>query len=1027
MSRSLSYADAVRILGGQSQAVTVIDRATGGLLLAATAGGSALALSLFDARSELFRTTQGLVADLGDRLAGLNRIDRTQRLAAGHAALVTCAYFGALPSPEITGTELVHLATGARPGGERLGDLARALLHSDVPMPAPHQPYEDLLTELEAFYRRLSDSVLRFLSGLAAWDDLGGADRDRIGSALRGAVVEKALADYQSGFRRMAGDVPEFGFWVNLLDHQATRRRMDELTVGVAALRESLGSLAPRRAAAEKRTALSRAYTAALLDPVLDAESGDAGPNIPDIASSYINPSFRVSAVTPQVPLAAEEWWEQVPAQDDLMRFLVGHLTSMPATAGPLLLLGQPGSGKSLLTRMLAATLPPEDFAVVRVPLRDVPADASLQVQIEQAIFDATGERATWPEVVGAIPGALPVVLLDGFDELLQATGVSQWDYLQNVARFQAREAAEGRAVAVVVTTRTAVADRARPVPDTVALRLEPFTDEQIARWLTVWNTANEAYFRAAGLLPLSLAAVTGHPELASQPLLLLMLAIYDAQDNALAAGAATDLDQADLYERLLSRFAWREVLKEGAGHPESHRQVLVEEELLRLSLVAFAAFNRGRQWVTEADLDADLPVLLRTGTTGPAATVRRVLTVGETVLGRFFFIHEARARRDGQALQTYEFLHATFGEYLGARALERELADLVEDDLRQSRRSRTAPTDDDYLHALLSFSPISQRRTLLDFLTDRLAGWPTQRRDALRPMLLGLFHRALDPRERGRYADYAPAPLSLPARHAVYSANLVLLLVATGAALTTDELFPDTDDRIDEWRRLTLLWRSQLRVDAWSRLVGTIGVQRQWAGEQRVLVLSRDTSWPNAAAPASDLYWTRDVLTADKDDPEFLRGHFSWTQGNDRLRQWQANFHCDPLEDLARHALEPLETAFEDAVIIVHGYWQDRAISAAQSLITLWLRLSVDSEPEELLDAFRVAIDIAWRGFPPTGVDARRTYRIIVLRALRDNQVRLGPAACAELRHRFEARTATREPDDLAALINRILGAAPA
>jgi hypothetical protein len=70
---------------------------------------------------------------------------------------------------------------------------------------------------------------------------------------------------------------------------------------------------------------------------VLDAESGDAGPRIPDIASSYINPSFRVAAVTPQDPIASEEWWNQMPAHDDLMRYTVGHLTSVSATAAPLL------------------------------------------------------------------------------------------------------------------------------------------------------------------------------------------------------------------------------------------------------------------------------------------------------------------------------------------------------------------------------------------------------------------------------------------------------------------------------------------------------------------------------------------------------------------------------------------------------------------------------------------------------------------------------------------------------------------
>src|SRR4051812_13951785 len=106
MNRSLSYADAVRILGGRSQLVAVIDRAAGGFLLAVTAGGSGLAASLFDAKSELSTTTQTLITDLADRVAGLNRIERTQRLAAGHAALVVGAYFGALPTLGITRTEL---------------------------------------------------------------------------------------------------------------------------------------------------------------------------------------------------------------------------------------------------------------------------------------------------------------------------------------------------------------------------------------------------------------------------------------------------------------------------------------------------------------------------------------------------------------------------------------------------------------------------------------------------------------------------------------------------------------------------------------------------------------------------------------------------------------------------------------------------------------------------------------------------------------------------------------------------------
>src|SRR5439155_2827661 len=138
-----------------------------------------------------------------------------------------------------------------------------------------------------------------------------------------------------------------------------------------------------------------------------------------------------------------------------------------------------------VLARVLAARLPAADFMPVRVILRDVLAAADLQDQLEQAIRAATGDRVEWPALVRSAGGALPVVLLDGFDELLQAVGVSQTDYLDKVARFQQREADQGRPVAVVVTSRTAVADRARIPAGTVLLRLEPFRREQIERWVT--------------------------------------------------------------------------------------------------------------------------------------------------------------------------------------------------------------------------------------------------------------------------------------------------------------------------------------------------------------------------------------------------------------------------------------------------------------------------------------------------------------------------------------------------------------
>ena len=97
----------------------------------------------------------------------------------------------------------------------------------------------------------------------------------------------------------------------------------------------------------------------------------------------------------------------------------------------PLVILGHPGSGKSLLTKILAARLPPQDFLSVRVELRDVPADSDLQYQIESTFLKETGERVVWPEFAETAGDVLLVIIFDGLDDMLQTTGMHYWDYIE--------------------------------------------------------------------------------------------------------------------------------------------------------------------------------------------------------------------------------------------------------------------------------------------------------------------------------------------------------------------------------------------------------------------------------------------------------------------------------------------------------------------------------------------------------------------------------------------------------------------
>jgi hypothetical protein len=170
------------------------------------------------------------------------------------------------------------------------------------------------------------------------------------------------------------------------------------------------------------------------------------------------------------------------------------------------------------------------------------------------------GQRLCWnkqvrTDLLDGAEGALPVVILDGFDELLQAAGVERFNYLEQIRDFQEHQEDMGQPVAVIVTSRTLSASRARFPEHSTVIRLEPFGRGQIERVLLTWNRSNWERFRSGAVRPLGLDRLLAYPELSRQPLLLLLLLVYDAQDNELRR-ASDSMSLGQLYERLLTMFA---------------------------------------------------------------------------------------------------------------------------------------------------------------------------------------------------------------------------------------------------------------------------------------------------------------------------------------------------------------------------------------------------------------------------------------------------------------------------------------
>lgn len=91
-----------------------------------------------------------------------------------------------------------------------------------------------------------------------------------------------------------------------------------------------------------------------------------------------------------------------------------------------------------------------------------------------------------------------------------------------------------------MVTSRITLIDKAIIPENSTILRLLKFDESRRNRWVEIWNRTNESYFNVNNTInPFVLPqekniTKSSIIELAEQTLLLLMLAIYDSENNGL-------------------------------------------------------------------------------------------------------------------------------------------------------------------------------------------------------------------------------------------------------------------------------------------------------------------------------------------------------------------------------------------------------------------------------------------------------------------------------------------------------------
>jgi hypothetical protein len=672
------------------------------------------------------------------------------------------------------------------------------------------------------------------------------------------------------------------------------------------------------------RRALSLAYKSALGEPITPAGDMPVGLEIPALGEGYVDHRFRMAKITPSSEPGRDSWWAGITVNDSICNFLSMRTIPSAALEAPVLLFGQPGSGKSVLTRILAARLSDSGFLAIRVDLRQVQAEADLQDQIESAIHDTTGERIHWSQLLESRESTLSIVIFDGFDELLQAAGSANYDFLLRVQAFQEREARLGRPLVVVVTSRIAVTELARIPHGATVIRLEPFHRDQITAWLAIWARINNKALSSRGIKPLPVDVALRYKELSEQPLLLLMLTLYDAGANALQHHSAA-LSSTELYGRLLRDFSRREVRKNFPAMSEADLEDAVDDELLRLSIVAFAMFNRRSQWVPEAELDGDFSALLidEENRAPQPYKSRAWLTSAQFTVGRFFFIHESQATYGNRPVHTYEFLHSTFGEFLVARLVVRILAEVAAAGAVTDRSSQE-DADNGMLHALLSFAALPSRIPVVKFIGDLFDQFSEQQRTAITGKLLVLHSKALSAYGESSFDGYEPLALAVTVRHAAWSVNLVVLAVLAAGEITGTQLFLHEPDPGAAWRNEAMVWRAQLKGYGWDNLHQIIALSHEWVDGRREVRLWKNDGTFIPKAP--DMRWEYEI------PPEAGRKGI-FTRNTLSMRR-RVNLTTIRSEATLLHALDPLLSSFPAVANVFIVLDDERVVSATRALI---------------------------------------------------------------------------------------------
>jgi hypothetical protein len=234
--------------------------------------------------------------------------------------------------------------------------------------------------------------------------------------------------------------------------------------------------------------------------------------------------------------------------------------------------------------------------------------------------------------------------------------------------------------------------------------------------------------------------------------------------------------------------------------------------------------------------------------------------------------------------------------------------------------------------------------------------------------------------------AAYRPVTLPLTDRHALYTLNLFLAAVTFGD-VAASALFPEADDPVNEWRRCLQRWQAAVDGYGWYSIAVTVAATRTWHGDRRDVVLRFVAEGMPAAEPI-DAFWIHAMPPNSRD-----RNISGFRYEDHDLIQQTYQLRGEPLDELLRHALEPLLDAMGPAVTHFGVLDEQRSQSVAHSLVRVWITTALgEASDEHLTETFDTAVTAAVGAYPAASDQGMARSYAVLLQMLAREADRLPP-----------------------------------